>query len=74
MEERKNMKGDKKDKEEGVVYRVNIINCDKIYIGETKLKMKKRIEEHKKDVDFKRISNSVIAKHVDEFNHEIGVG
>ena len=64
-------KEDKKNKEEGVVYKVNCKNCDKIYTGETKFKMKKRIEEHKKDVEFKRISNSAIARHVEEFKHEI---
>ena len=33
--------------------------------------MKKRMEEHKKDAEFRRISNSAIARHVEEFNHEI---
>ena len=54
-----------------MVYKVNCKNCNKIDIGETKFKMKKMIEEHKKDVDFKRISNSAIARHVEEFKHEI---
>ena len=33
--------------------------------------MEKRMKEHKKDVEFRRISNSAIARHVEEFNHEI---
>ena len=33
--------------------------------------MRKRIEEHKKDVEFRKTSNSAIARHVEEFNHEI---
>ena len=33
--------------------------------------MKKRIEEHKKDVEYEKISNNAIARHVGEFNHEI---
>jgi GIY-YIG catalytic domain. len=67
MEKKKN---NEKNKEEGVVYRVSCKNCNKIYIGETKFKMKKRIEEHKKYVEYERISNSAIARHVGEFNHE----
>ena len=46
-------------------------HCDKIYIGETKFKMKKRIEEHKKYGEFKRIGNSAIPRYVEEFKHEI---
>ena len=33
--------------------------------------MRKRIEEHKKDVEFRRISNSAMARQVEEFNLEI---
>ena len=35
--------------------------------------MRKRIDEHKKNVEFRRTSNSAIARHVhvEEFNHEI---
>ena len=39
MEKKKN---NEKNKEEGVVYRVSCKNCNKIYIGETKFKMKKK--------------------------------
>ena len=60
-------KNDKKNNEEGVVYKVNCKNCEKIYIGETRFEMKKTIEEHKKDVKFRRIGNSAM----EEFNHEI---
>ena len=60
-------KNDKKNNEEGVVYKVNCKSCEKIYIGETRFEMKKRIEEHKKDVKFRRIGNSAM----EEFNHEI---
>ena len=31
--------------------------------------MKKRIEKYKKDVEYERISNNAIARHVGEFNH-----
>jgi hypothetical protein len=33
--------------------------------------MRKRIEEHKKDVECRRMSNSAIARQVEEFNQEI---
>jgi len=36
-----------------------------------KFRMRKRIEQHKKDVEYRRTSNSVIVRHVEEFNHEI---
>jgi hypothetical protein len=39
-----------------------------IYIGETKFKMEKRIQQHKKDVEYERTENSAIAE---QFKHEI---
>ena len=63
IEKKKN--NEKNKEEEGVVYRVSCKNCNKIYIGETKFKMKKWIEEHKKDVGYERIRNNA------EFSHEI---
>ena len=48
------------------MYRVNCKDCEKIYIGETKFKMGNRMKQHKKDVEFKRINNNAIAKHVEE--------
>ena len=56
--------------EEGVIYQVNCKDCEKIYIGETKFAMKKRIEQHKKDVNFGR-TNNMIAKHVKNSNDQI---
>ena len=39
----------KEDKEEeGMVYKVKCKDCEKIYIGERKFKVKKRIGQHKK--------------------------
>ena len=72
MGKKKNYKKDKE--EEGVVYKVKCSNCENIYIGETRFKMKKRIDEHKKDVEFRTISNSAIARLVEQFNHEIEWG
>ena len=42
-----------------------------IYIGETKFTMEKRVQQHKKDVEYGRTANSAIARHTEEFKHEI---
>ena len=55
--------------EEGAVYQISCQDCEKIYIGETKFTMRKRIEQHKKDVKFGRMNNT-IAKHVEESTHQ----
>ena len=45
------------------MYRVNCKDCEKICIWETKFKMGKRMNQHKKDVEFKRMNNNdAIAK------------
>ena len=68
----RNEKADEKNKEEeGVLYKVNCKDCENMYIGETKFRMRKRIEQHKKDVEFRNMSSSAIARHVDEYKHEM---
>jgi hypothetical protein len=59
-----------KKEEERVVYKVKCKNCEKLYIGETKFRMMKGIQQHQKDVEFRRTS-SAIARHVEDFKHEI---
>ena len=54
---------------EGVVHQVSCKDCEKIFIGETKFTMRKTIEQHKKDVKFGRMNNT-IAKHVEESTHQ----
>ena len=49
MRKEKRIKREKKE-EEGVVYKVKCKNYEKIYIGETKFRMRKRIDKNKKDV------------------------
>ena len=67
--EKKTREGNDK-KEEGAVYQINSKDCDKVYIGETKFKIEKRIGQHKKDVQF-RGENSAVVKHVLELGNEI---
>ena len=52
-------------KDEGVIYKIECKNCDKIYIGETKLKVQKILDQHKKDVQ--RINENIaVVNHVME--------
>ena len=41
------------------------------YIGETKLKMKRRIDQHKTDVQFGRTISSALARHTQQLAHEM---
>ena len=41
-------------KDEGVIYKTEFKDCEKIYIGETKFKAQKRIGQRKKYVQYKR--------------------
>ena len=62
-------KEDKEGKEEeGVVYKVECKDCDKIYIGETKFNMKK------KDVQFRKTLSSAVARHVEQCEHKMDWG
>ena len=54
--------------EEGAVYQINCQECDKMYIGETKFKIGKRMGQHKKDIQFRR-ENSAVVRHVLELGH-----
>jgi len=71
VKERKRRGGRRDEEEEGVIYRVDCKDCKKIYIGETKFTIEKRIKQHKKDVEFERVENNAIAKHVKEKGHRI---
>ena len=52
------------------IYQISCEDCEKIYIGETKFTLRKRMEQHKKEVKFGRTSNA-IAKHVEESKCQI---
>ena len=80
---------DKTDPKEGV-YKIDCSNCPKVYVGETKRTVKKRVEEHRKEVEdleekrvFTRNSKkesgakrhkSAITDHVAQENHCIDWG
>ena len=76
MESEKEEKMEKKTREsndnneEVAVYQINCKECDKIYIGETKFKIGKRMGQHKKDIQFRR-ENRVVVRHVLELVHQI---
>ena len=59
-EKNKKEKSEKKKREENekkkeiIIYKIKCKDCEKTYIGETKLKIEKRAGQHKKDVQFKR--------------------
>lgn len=53
----------------GVVYRINCLDCEATYIGQTKRKLETRVKEHKNDI--KRSSSpSVISQHRIELDHQ----
>ena len=56
--------------EERAVYQINCKDCAKIYIGETKFKIGKRIGQQKKYIQFSR-ENSAVVRHSLELGHQI---
>ena len=53
------------------VYCIKCLNCNKLYIGETKRYFKTRLNEHKSYVQKVDIEKSPIAEHVHHLNHTI---
>ena len=51
-----------------IVYNIPCNSCHKKYFGESSRGLAKRLEEHKKDVRYHRISNALV-QHIDECNH-----
>lgn len=57
-------------KQTEIVYKLNCMQCDASYIGQTKRHLQTRINEHRKDIN-KHISNlSVVSKHRTSFAHD----
>lgn len=46
-----------------VVYKIDCLNCEASYVGQTKRQLKTRIHEHKSDINKKNGSPSVISEH-----------
>jgi len=55
----------------GLVYAIPCTNCTDLYIGQTGRCLNERLNEHKRAVRNKTLSNAV-ARHAAENNHEIG--
>ena len=53
----------------GVVYQINCLHCNQIYIGQTCCKLKNRISKHKSDVNTKKIDASELAGHSLSLKH-----
>jgi len=53
-----------------VVYKLACKNCDVEYIRQTKRKLNIRIAEHKRDINKKTSSHSVITEHRIEFDYD----
>jgi len=53
-----------------VVYKINCLECEVFYIGQTKRLLKTRIKEHTTDINKKNGSLSVISNHRLEHKHE----
>jgi len=52
-----------------VVYKISCNNCNASYVGQTKRKVKTRINEHIKNIKVDESKHSVITKHILEFNY-----
>ena len=59
-----------KDDHRGVVYKINCLNCESSYVGQTKRKLKTRIKEHKADIR-KSTSEMSISRHQLNEMHEL---
>lgn len=55
-----------------VVYKINCLNCEALYIGQTKRKLLTRIKEHCSDINKTSDSLSVVSLHRLEY-HEFNV-
>jgi len=57
------------DNNSNVVYKVSCNNCNASYVGQTKRKVRTRINEHIKNIKVDESKHSVITKHILDFNH-----
>ena len=59
------------NRNQNIVYKINCINCNACYIGETKRVLEKRINEHKNDINKDPFDHGVISKHRTTTSHRI---
>ena len=55
----------------GSVYKLSCNNCDAVYIGQTKRKLKFRVNEHKSALTRPRVVPSNVADHAIQHKHDI---
>ena len=60
-----------KDDHCGIVYKINCLNCESSYVGQTKRKLKTRIKEHKADIRKSTSEISVVSRHQLNEIHEL---
>ncbi|EZA52135.1 hypothetical protein X777_09144, partial [Ooceraea biroi] len=53
-----------------VVYKISSCDCEASYVGQTKRRLRTRISEHRKDINKKSGSPSVISKHRLELGYD----
>jgi len=54
-----------------IVYKINCLNCNSSYVGQTKRQFKTRLKEHKSDINKKNGNLSVVSNHRLEHNHDM---
>jgi len=54
-----------------VVYKIDCLNCNSSYVGQTKRQFKMRIKEHTSDINKKNSVLSVVSNHRLEYNHDM---
>ena len=53
-----------------LVYKISCINCEAVYVGQTKRQLKTRLKEHRQDINKKNGQLSVVSNHRLELDHE----
>jgi len=53
-----------------VVYKINCLDCDASYVGQTKRTLNARVSEHRNHARRNTTQNSVITDHRSKFSHE----
>ncbi|KYN09482.1 hypothetical protein ALC57_18401, partial [Trachymyrmex cornetzi] len=59
-----------REKRKNVIYKISCKYCDASYVGQTKRKLKTRLDEHRNHINRNSNNQSVITEHRIEFNHD----